>query len=386
MALFFLLGFVFFISPIFGAILSFIALFFYHTKKVKVLISFFYLSLFLGLLNSLKVPENDLVNYIRLIVDYQDADFNSYVFSFGKEPLFMAFNYIVRGFIFGSVALYLIIFTVICYMFIFYSIWRVHMKIKLHVSTFALSIAVAFLFPNLFLLSAHLLRQFLAASIVLFFAVEHIFYQKKAIVSFVSSFLIHTTSLLFGFLFLPFFNKKQKNVRIFLLAGSMGGGIGFLYSFADVLYQIFVNVPVLSYLLYRLQGKEDAWETDSLGLLNFALQLFIVFVFYIMSTDFRLKKWELPIQNIYILSLFLLVFVAINFNNTEIALRFSFYMYFLFPLAVYFLPFLLSKAVSESIQKMLFLIITLLFLIWFLLKINFGMWTYNNLESLVFII
>ena len=131
MGLFFLLGLVFVISPLFGAICSFIALYFCHDKKYKSLICFFYLGLFLGLINALKVPESDLENYIEMYVSGHNLGFVNYVFSFGKEPVFMVFNYLIYEMTSGSVALYLIIFTVICYMLIFYCIWIVHNRIKL---------------------------------------------------------------------------------------------------------------------------------------------------------------------------------------------------------------------------------------------------------------
>ena len=382
MGLFVILGLIFFISPLFGVVLSFFGLYFYHNKKDKSLICFFYLGLFLGLINCLKVPENDLENYILMYSTGHELGFIPYVFSFGKEQMFMVFNYSVYALTGGSVELYLIIFTVICYMLIFYSIWIVHNKIKQSTYTFVMAISVAFFFPNLFLLSAHLMRQFMAASLVLFLIVNFIFNGKKGYVYYILSVLIHSSSLLFGFLFFPFLKRRVSNKKIFTLAGILGVVLLLSFKFSGFFLKLFANVPVLSYVFYRLNGTEVVWETDNLGLSNFILQMFVVFVFYKVANMAKLYQFK-SLQTLYISSLLLLLFVVANYSNTELALRFSFYLYFLFPIAFYFLPFLLSKEKALGIEKLLALFLCILFGLWFVYKLNYGVWTFNNLETLL---
>lgn len=377
---------IFLVSPFAGAVVSFAALYFFANDKNKVLVCLFYLSLFLGLINIHKGIEGDLIAYYRIYMEGHENGLFSYIRLINKEPLFSVFNHAVFLVTNGSFLLYQVIFTVVCYMLIFLSIWRFHKKIRLHRSTFILAIGVALLFPNIFLLSTHLMRQFFAASLIMLFIIEYIFYKKKGLVYFILSFFIHTTSLFFSFLFLPFFNKLQDRSKIFYFIGVLGGLIGLMYRFAGNLASFFSGIPVLSYAFYRIKVKEDAWQTDKLGVLNFLLQLFVVFIFYKMSVNHKLKKWELPIQKLFITSLILFVFVAINYNNTEIALRFSFYMYFLFPFAIYFLPMLLINNQNVKFEKLNLLLLILVFLFWFVYKINYGIWTYSELESLLLVI
>jgi hypothetical protein len=385
MVLFCILGIIFCISPIFGVISSFLAVYFYHDKKYKVLVCFFYLGLFLGVINSLKVPVSDLLNYINIYLVDQNLGFLSYVFSLGKEPGFMLFNYFVYRLTSGSVELYLITFTITCYMLILFSVWKVHNAMKLNRMSFLLSISVVILFPNIFMLSGHLMRQFFAASIILYFTVTLIFYEKKSIFHYTLAALIHTTSTFFGILYLPFLNGVIKLRQLVILAVVFGAGFYALFNFANFFLSVFGNVPILSLILYRLTVLDTAWETSNLGFINFLLQFLIVFIFYLFSINETLIIWRLKIQKLVVLSLMLFMFVAVNYNNTEIALRFSFYMYFLFPIATYFVPFLIFRNKSIAFEKLMFLFAFGLFSFWFFYKINYGRWVFKNLDSLFFL-
>lgn len=383
MGLFIILGAIFLISPFLGAVLALFSLIFNHQSKNKSLISFFYLSLFLGIINTFKVPISDLENYFSMYTYGHDLGFLLYVVSFGKEPFFMVFNYIIYEFTFGSFNYYLIIFTIFCYMLIFQSIWIVHNKIKLSGYTLMMAICVACFFPNIFLLSAHLMRQFMAASFILFLLVNFIFNKKRGYILFIISVLTHTTSLIFSFLYLSFLKQRVSNMKIMintiilLFLGLV------IFAFSSTFLDLFVDIPVLSYVFYRLNGTVVEWETEYISILSFLLQFFVLLIFYKVKNLAKFQKYNL-IQILFITSLFLFFFVALNYNNTEIALRFSFYLYFLFPVAIYFLPFLLFKNTNIKNEKLLAFILSIIFPVWFFYKLNFGSWIYNNLSSLIF--
>lgn len=380
MGLFFFIGLIFIFSPILGAFTSVILLLYNH-KKVYTRISFFFLALFLGIINSLKVPDSDLINYKDYFDLVETTNFQTYILIHGKEPLFFVFNFIVFHITDGSFNLYIIIFTLVSYYILFLSIHKLHQKINLSHNSFIFSIFIAFLFPNLFSLSAHLMRQFLASSISIYFLVTYSFYNKKNFLILLASILIHTTSFIFSMVLLPFFRKKLSLSKIILFA--LFSTIFFIsiFTFADTLYIVFENLPVFSYLFKRISNVEDAWETDNLSLISFIVLLFNIIITYRASIlDFSKKL----LQPVLYINLLLLIFVIINYNNTEIALRFSFYAYFLFPISFYFLPNLFSKKNNLFFNKIGIMAILIIFFILFVRNLYYGTWEYINIESLAF--
>tara|TARA_B110000027_G_scaffold134016_1_gene164442 strand:- start:3879 stop:5039 length:1161 start_codon:yes stop_codon:yes gene_type:complete len=383
MGLFLILGLIFLISPMLGIAFTFVSLSLHHESKNKSLISFFYIGLFLGIINTLKVPVSDLENYFSMYTYGHDLGFLPYVLSFGKEPFFMLFNYIIYELTSGSFNFYLAIFTILCYMLIFQSIWIVHNRIRLSRYTFIMAICVASFFPNIFLLSAHLMRQFMAASIILFVLVNFGFNKKRGYILFIIAILTHSTALVFSFLYLPFLKQKISSSKIVIYAIIMlliGSAIA---AFSSTFLDLFEDIPVLSYVFYRLNGTVVQWETENISILSFLLQFFVLLSFYKATNLARFQLNNL-IQILFITSLFLFMFVAVNYSNTEIALRFSFYLYFLFPVAVYFLPSLSFKNTNIKNEKFLSCIIFIIFPSWFFYKLNYGEWEYNNLFSLIF--
>jgi hypothetical protein len=243
-----------------------------------------------------------------------------------------------------------------------------------------LAIAIVFLFPTLFALSAHLMRQFLAGSILFYVIIEYVCYSKIKILPFLLAVFIHTTSAFLGVIFFPFF-KKEVNIKniafisLFTIAFSIG-----IFRIAGQFEWLFDETPFLGYALDRLANRENAWETENLGALVFLLYFFVVIVFYAVSKKFRQMKtlfWGRVFYLIYVL----LVFVLVNYNDTEIALRFSFYLYFFVPAAFYFFPSIIFLNNKEYIRVCVTSIISVFFC-WFIYKLNYGTWTYNNIISL----
>lgn len=368
-------------SPILGGLFSYFSLLFIVEEKKKVLPCFAILSALLGLINALKIPTSDLQNYLEMFRAVENNNFIEYIFSEGKEPIFFTLNYILFHLVNGSETAYIILFTFICYFILFFSIWKMHLYLRLGLFQFMLAIGVAFLFPNLFSLSAHLMRQFLAGSILLYVLVQYIFYDKRNIILFVLAGFTHTTAFIFSCMFLPILKKKilLKNLMIVLI---LFGAIFFIVNiFADSIFSLFSFVPFLSYSFLRISNVETSIDLEQVSYLSFFLQSFIVYIFFNLYKKGKVK--DKPIQILFYISLMLLLFVAYNFNNTEIALRFSFFSYFLFPIASYFI---LSNKLLKIIgaQKIIFLFTLLTLMYWFVWKLNYGIWIYEDLAMLAF--
>lgn len=128
----------------------------------------------------------------------------------GKEPVFFIFTYLMYYLTNGNVAIYLIISTVLAYTFFFTAIYKFFMIYTNNNSIIVFAILLAAFFPQLFSLSAHLNRQFIAASILLYALVMKLFYNKNIWLFQLIAILTHSTTLLF--VPLLYFKPLQKKL------------------------------------------------------------------------------------------------------------------------------------------------------------------------------
>ena len=114
------------LSPVIGVLVSFFVILTSHNKKYFTEISLFYLALFLGLLNSLKVHESDLSNYIYSYNLSPKKGWLDFMFFYDKEPFFYFFTKLINYIAFGSETLFVISFTILGYYLLFYSLLKIH--------------------------------------------------------------------------------------------------------------------------------------------------------------------------------------------------------------------------------------------------------------------
>tara|TARA_R110000744_G_scaffold32935_5_gene76799 strand:+ start:80 stop:883 length:804 start_codon:yes stop_codon:yes gene_type:complete len=262
-----------------------------------------------------------------------------------------------------------------------YAMLRMHNTFKTPRVNLITCLLVLFLFPNLFTLSIHLIRQFLATSLLLLFIVEVTFYNKKKIILFIIAFLIHTSSILMGVLYLMKKLKSNKNV-LMLVVIILSVFSYFVFKLADSVFQESSGTNMLNYGLSRIQNRalfEDLQE--KLSIINFMLFFFIVFVFYQLKNRWKVKG---SAALLYV-SLMFLIFISVNYSDTEFALRFSFYMYFLFPIAVYFFLNIWKIHKYLSDEKLVPLVFLIIFSAWFIYKLYNGAWQYQHIERVLFL-
>ena len=372
----------FFISPLLGVLSAFIHVLI--KKKVTnndFLLFIVLFALLLGILNSGKIPDSDLLIYELWFYEVKNYSFFDYLFYLGREPFFFFYNYIIYYSVVGSFELYLLLHTVLCYIIMGYAMLRMHNTFKTPRVNLITCLLVLFLFPNLFTLSIHLIRQFLATSLLLLFIVEVTFYNKKKIILFIIAFLIHTSSILMGVLYLMKKLKSNKNV-LMLVVIILSVFSYFVFKLADSVFQESSGTNMLNYGLSRIQNRalfEDLQE--KLSIINFMLFFFIVFVFYQLKNRWKVKG---SAALLYV-SLMFLIFISVNYSDTEFALRFSFYMYFLFPIAVYFFLNIWKIHKYLSDEKLVPLVFLIIFSAWFIYKLYNGAWQYQHIERVLFL-
>ncbi len=369
------------VMPFVSLMLFLIFLLLKQYASVKSLFLFFVLlSIYLGLINATKAPESDLIHYISDFENIKYYSFFEYILDSGKEPVFYIFNYITYYLTNGNVSLYIIILTVTAYCFFFSAIYKFHKHIKSSNALLILSIIMAAFLPQLFSLSAHITRQFLASSVLLYAMVLQLFYNKKTWILQIMAAFIHSTALFF----IPLLYIKPLKSKLNGIGGlailTLSIIIGFLSPYiSNSLLEIF-GMNVVTYALSRVES--GFYELESLSSLSYILISTTMSILLILQYT---KTGKNIIKNkegfIHMGNMFFIYFIFIigNIYRPEMAARFFFFSYFFFPFV-----FPLSLKLFKQNLIPLKLAISFSLIVYFFYHIDNGTWTYAPIKELIF--
>lgn len=324
-------------------------------------------------INLTKVPENDLYYHTGDYLMAGNLDYFPYLAYKTKEPFFYSFNYFCYHLTNGSVKVWLFILSFVSYLFMLLATVKILTKLKATKSQILLGIIVAVFFPQLFSLSAHLLRQFVAGAIFVYFAVDFIYYKQKKWWLPVLGFLIHSSSII---LFPLVFFKKLGNfknhfsINAFLLVVLLS-----YQMVAALLLKVIGGGGFLGRLLQR--GSADTtFDLGEFNVVNYILMLFMWFVAFIILK--RKDGYESENRHFVSIIFALSIFIIVNIQQSELSARMFFYLFFFFPLM---LALLFTKKVKG--YKELNFMISILFIVFFIYRLSHGTWTYAPLSSLL---
>ena len=367
------------VSPILGLAIACIIFSVKKNDRFVTHVVFVYFGLFLGIINTLKIPESDLLNYILFFENAGSYNFINYLAIENKEYFYFSLNYLFYYITNGDFNIFLIFITALSYYCLFYSVRMLHKHLNLDQNAYWIALIVMFLFPNLFTMSAHLMRQFLGLSLISVFLVKNIVKGNKASIPFfILAVLSHTSTLVFALAFIPLLKKRLSSKKlvqliVFTILIVLSGEVFMAY---------LSNLPVIGFAFERY-GRRDAanWNTESLGVLSLLIQLVVIMFLYVgIVKKEQFKKSQINL--LFNMVLLLVIFVLINYNNTEISGRFNFYTYLFLPFSMYFfnIIFLIK---NTKIKRLINSMVLVLFLFWFVFKLNYGTWQFSNLEKLV---
>jgi|GEM_PF-1214142 len=376
----------FLLNPFFGVLfLINIMIFFNINKEQYYLLLIFLLSVFLSFVNMTKVPESDLYNHGWRFLNSGRYNLIPYLILNAKEPFFFIFNYIVYYLTNGSFKVWVFSFSFISYILILKSVYLYFKKINGTKNQIILGFVIASFFPLIFSLSAHLIRQFMATAIFIYFAVSKIFNNKNYWWLVIVGVFTHSSSiLLFPLVYLNFLGdfKNRKLINIIFLFVLIS-----YQFFAGLLYKILAGKFImLSYILERAKG-DTTYDLGKFPIIN----IVIIIIMFIITLSFekryltRVSKIESDnvellvekkehIRRFFALSWFLSAFIMLNINQSELSLRLFYYLIFFLP---FFIPLILYKI--KKIETILVLVLSNSFIIYFLYKIVYGTWTYAPL-------
>ena len=396
-----LLLFVFLLNPLTSIIWCIDLLFSKNNLVKKKLIEAFILmlALLLAFINSTKVPDNDLIHHSKWFLYAEGQGFFEYLASVYKEPLFYAYNYFFFYISNGNISLWIITHSFFSYYIFFIAIKKFFLKLNIPIYFLVFGIICAAFFPQLFSLSAHLMRQFLASAFFILFAVEKIFYKKNKWWLALAATLTHASSLLLVALvyYTPLRRFKENQfLNIILLIT--------LYSYQLIANFLLDSVgelnSVIKYILERA-STDTFFDLGSFPVFNYVMMLGMIIGAIVginrlkskygtnrdeqekstitNNEEILGKKTIIKDLNFFFLIMIVFsLFILTNLNQSELSIRLFFYMFF-------YLPFVLPLFIANFKEsKLLCLIISLLLALYFLIRLNNGVWEYASLNELVF--
>jgi hypothetical protein len=229
---------------------------------------------------------------------------------------------------------------------------------------------------NIFNLSAHLVRQFIAMSVFVF-AVSLQSRKKLISLSFIA-FFFHSSMVLFiPLIYLkPLHKKLTLNTTLLLLFGT-----GFMLIVGNYVLIILSNIPFLDYVINRSINDSDSFTTnESIGLNGFLFLFFTMFFNILCQLYYRKKEENFLFFNI-ISFIVVFIIVAGTFNNL-LAYRYLFYLYLFLPYLLFKLLLIFKNYQILSIFKFL-IIVSLVFMFFF--KIKNGVWDFGPMQNILLI-
>jgi hypothetical protein len=344
----------------------------------------FLVAFFIGCVNSTKVPENDLVWYLREYLEAGSMPFLEYLSSFGtmgntvgilassKEVVFAIFNYVTYQFLGDNTKLYVLFYSFVAYSFLNLAVYKFGKAVKIPNKFIVTTIFIMSFTPYIFTMSGILLRQFLAASLLMYILVNKLFYEKKSyllIICMVLIILLHF--YLFPFLFVPFFKKSLLNKNTILYYLLIVIVLFNVQNIALVLLPIFEDIATLKYILNRA-SQDTTFDLGRLSLAKIITSILTALspltLIYLLRP--RLKK-ENGLIHFFNVLLVLVIFILANLHQSELSNRMNFYVWQFFPFV-----FLLYTWYFK-IHRLMLICIVVFIVIFFIYYLSAGMWTYT---------
>lgn len=322
------------------------------------------LSLYLSLINSTKIPKSDMENYQIRFMEVSEYTFLDYIFGYGevsREPIFNLLTYAGYYLTFGSFQFFIFLISLVIFFLQFSAIRRYCFYYEISSQRFFLSCIFLGMFYSYFSLTAHLIRQCLGLSVVMYILVVASSggYFNKWLFLFTS--FIHSAALFF----LPFLFFKKTHQRMSLITiTKLILTFFFLYYAFNIItiigMSIFNSIQAILYIFSRVSDMNSFIEIG--GVNNQDLMLItatILFLYSVYALYIKKSKLLSPLVGHAVIFCCLIVFF---FNNHSlIQYRVFFMLYGFFPYLLISLPKLNYKYNSIAVF-MLSLIIYFIFL------------------------
>lgn len=343
--------------------------------KSEYIMLFCLLALFIGMINAGKLLESDLAGYSQLFTKSGEISFWDFMIVKVKEPVFWIFTYIIYYLTAGNFSIYVLICSFIIYFLLYYSLYKFYLHVKRPELVLYAVFCITFFSP-FFGLSAHILRQVMATSLLLYFIVDYIFYDRNRYWILLLAVFIHSSVWFFVPLIFMRFFKKRITVTKLLVSIPIVFVVGKFYvEIFSFLTRITSAIPPISYVFSRLTG-EIVEKDAGVGLIAFLLVVLLVAVSVYVLYFKRIEDKKLI--HLYNIFLMLVFFIVLTQEQSLLSMRFYFFSYSFLPFILFY-PF----NVKDRLSHLLLFVGIALLVVKFVMFIEHGEWEYDSIGDIM---
>lgn len=330
---------------------------------------------YIALINTTKLPASDLEVYLDWYGSAKDLSLLEFLALFSREPIFYTWMYFVSLLTNNETNIFIFLTSWFSYFILVYGVLLVGRRLKIDPRLTAVIVIMLLFLPPLFSISAHLMRQFLAAALVTLFFSKRLAGQNNPWWILVAAIFVHYSSIIFVPLVLLRLTRRFSRGLSIILFGAV---LWFMYVAAKAGSIFFVNAPVFGLVFQRVAAET---VPDVVGLtLNAIVFIVIVVIMAVLNLLRRhgvgyavLSNTNSLVQNVNIsvLSIGVIAIISnLSGNTAEVAMRLYFYLYCLAGLVILLFAF-------NSKRVLMFLsFAAALEVLYFYLALEFGVWHY----------
>jgi hypothetical protein len=375
-----LLFLLFCLSPVSAVLFSFLRLLSANSNdKWRYYTFFTCLALWLGAINATKTVLSDLGNW-QIFKDVPVQGFYGTIFESwggtGKEPFFSFVSYVGYYLCFGQLSIFICLLSAAMYLLHFTAAYKLLIKLDAGKGAILCGVLSFAFFTQYFTLTIHLVRQMLAAAIVIYAVTLKTIDGKNRWILLIMAVLTHTSAGLLAILSLiPALSKKMSFSKLTVALACYIPVIIFNTQIGNIIK--YSGFAAIDYGIGRFADMIS--DTDKNLPANLLLMVLLPLMIISIKKIYFEKKEQVQFYLIYYLFLFLAFFVFMFYKNPLLQYRFFYYGYSFIPLL---LPMLVSK--RNKLSPLYYTGVSLFFIVRFFVLYDDIIWKYAPLTDVLF--
>ena len=313
--------------PFLGFIVSSVLVYILKVKELVLKCYLTFAAIFISLVASIRFPVKDLAHYIDDFHEYGSYSFISFYDSVYKDHLFYYVSKLLFELGLTSDQGFTFFWAFVFYGLIIRSLYLFFKNNFLDKQQLIIVVLFLILSVEYLVLSTHLMRQFAASALLVYF-VTSVMIQRRSSMSLVGVGFLHFSTFVFVLMY-PIL-KNKLTIRSFLVLGVFGFLIFGINLEAIGVFSL-LGVPTLDLIINRvLEAGIVGTDNGDVSLkMYFISSIFLMVMFYLIYFQNRYKY--ILIFNYMLFSFLIVIFTS---DIPLLTLRFSFYQYPFYVLAL----------------------------------------------------
>lgn len=362
-------------SPVLSVLPIFLYLFFFSVSKGTRNFYFFLLATIPALINATKTPVSDLHEYYYTYKSLYYIRIEYFFDEYNRDQLFYFISMLLSKGFDGENQVFIVFWTTLMYFITFLSLSLFAENLekynkKVLIGTIFYTLLIGVSFTN----SGHLIRQYVANSMLILGVVLLINKKKKSIVLILFAFFSHWSTLIYIVAFILNMLKATKS-NVFLLSLIAFSILIGSSNILNVLMPYLVGMSNMgnevTIMADRAINYSDYKGDGSVGI----RQLVLMFISSIFALLIYINEENEKVKAMLFFILFTLSIILITRNNPLLFLRYYFYFEFFFS---FFFLIVISKYWHNQVIRVVFYGLMFIAPIKFIRSLEGSNWTYSD--------